>query len=272
MRVMLTMIIAGALVAGAPVLAQEEAPAAEAPAQAQPAQTLERVEEELVALYRFDTAIEDRVIPDATTPVGGLDLVIQGATAGPPVELREGAVHFAPPGIAEIPGVFSAGPATSIVEAVRRADQVTLEAWLTPARADLEGPARIVTISRDSASRNITLGQSNDHYILRLRTSATNEQGTPELVAPEGSLTPGELQHVVVTFDGQTAVMYIDGEALCQTNHFAGTLDTWDESISLVLGNEFDDNRRWMGAIHLVAIYSYALSPDQVRTNFEAGL
>ena len=261
MRILLTAIAAGVLIACIPAFAQELAPAPAAP---------ERVTDVLVALYLFDQAIEGTVIPDATQEMGGLELIVQG-TAVALVEMRDGAVHFATPEAVEIPGVFSAGPATELVDAIKRSGQVTLEAWLTPGTATAEGPARVVTISRDSASRNITLGQSGDHYLLRLRTSATSEQGTPELVGPEGSLIAGELQHVVVTFDGQTAVMYLNGEPLCQTSHFAGTLDNWDETMSLVLGNEFDDNRRWTGAIHLVAFYAYAISPAQVRTNFEAG-
>jgi len=267
MRVTLTVALTLAMMAGAvAVLAQDVVPAADE--QAQPAAMGDRIEDGLIALYRFDDVIEDLVIPDATATVGGLDLIISDPAET--VTVHDGAVHFAPPGQTVVPGVFSSGPAVSIVDAVVASGQLTLEAWVTPASADQSGPARIVTISHDSSYRNITLGQTGDSYILRLRTSATNIQGSPDMVAPEGTVVADQLQHVVVTFDGQTTTIYVDGEAVAESTEHAGSVDSWDETMSLVLGNEFDGNRRWYGSIHLVAFYNHALSPQQVLTNFEA--
>ncbi|MGI5818369.1 MAG: LamG domain-containing protein [Armatimonadota bacterium] len=278
MRTTLTIAAALAMIACGMAVAQEaEAPAAveeavEAAEQVQPAQAGERVEEDLIALYRFDNVIEGTIIPDATQDFGGLDLVIQGAIEGSPVEVRDDAVHFAAPEMTQVPGLFSSGPATDIVNAIKAAGQLTVEAWITPASESLTGPARIVSISRGSGERNITLGQHEDAFALRLRTSATNQQGSPDLFSPEGTLRADALQHVVVTFDGQTTTIYLDGEAITDSTHFAGTLGSWDETMSLAIGNETDGNRRWLGSVHLVAFYAYALSPDQVRMNFGAGL
>jgi hypothetical protein len=123
----------------------------------------------------------------------------------------------------------------------------------------------------------MTLGQAKSRFVLRLRTSEMNEQGTPPLETPEGFVRAGELQHVVVTFDGHEAVFYIDGEPVVDTTHFSGdlgigTFQNWDESMHLMLGNEFDGERFWCGSIRLVAIYSDALTPEQVKANFTAGL
>jgi len=41
---------------------------------------------------------------------------------------------------------------------------------------------------------------------------------------------------------------------------------------SIALGNEFTHDRTWQGSYHLVAIYSRALSPDDVTANFRAGI
>jgi hypothetical protein len=276
MRITLTIAVALAMIACTVAFAQdaeapEEAVEEAAVEQPQAAQDGERVQDALIALYRFDNVIEGTIIPDATREFGGLDLMIQGAYQGSPVEVRDGAVHLSGVQETQVPGVFSTDPATDIVNSIQASGQLTVEAWVTPAADDLTGPARIVSISRGSGERNVTLGQTNDQYILRLRTSATGQQGTPELMSPEGTLVPDQLQHVIVTFDGQAATMYIDGDAVSQTAHFAGTLNNWDETMSLVIGNETDGNRRWFGSVHLVAIYAYALSPDQVRMNFDAG-
>ena len=275
MRLTLIALLALALSAGA-ALAQDVEPAAEEAAQIPAAAAAgQRVSDDLVALYRFDNVIGGRVIPDLTADIGGLDLIIQGAILGVPLEtisVRDDGLRFGAVEEAQIPGVFSTEPATSIVEPVRASGQLTLEAWVTPAADNLTGPARIVSISRDSAERNITLGQNNDTYGLRLRTTGTNEQGTPDVFTEAGTLRVDEPQHVVVTFDGEMTAIYIDGEVAFRGNQHAGDLANWDETMCLVVGNEADGNRRWLGTVHLMAIYSYALSPAQVLTNFSAGL
>lgn len=276
MRIILTISVALAMIVCATAIAQDaEAPAdaADGAAAAQPrgVQGGERVQEELIALYRFDNVIEGTIIPDATQEFGGLDLVVQGQIQGSPVEIRDDAVYFGAPETVQVPGLFSSEAATGMVDAIKAAGQVTLEAWITPASEELTGPARIVTISHDTALRNITLGQHRDAYALRMRTSATDGQGSPEVHTPEGSLKVNELQHVVVTFDGQTTVIYVDGEPLYEAVDRAGTFENWDASMHLGIGNEIEGDRRWFGSVHLVAFYAYALSPDMVLMNFEAG-
>ncbi|MFP4250427.1 MAG: LamG domain-containing protein [Armatimonadota bacterium] len=277
MRITLTIAVALAMIACTVAFAQDaEAPAeaAEEAAAEQPqaAQDGERVQDELIALYRFDKMIEGTIIPDVTREFGGLDLMIQGAYQGSPVEVRDGAVHLSGVQETQVPGVFSTDPATDIVNSMQASGQLTVEAWVTPAADDLTGPARIVTISHDTAQRNITLGQHRDAYALRMRTSATNGQGNPEVHTPEGSLKVNELQHVVVTFDGQTTVIYVDGESVYEAVDRAGTFENWDDAMHLGIGNEITGDRRWFGSVHLVAFYTYALSPDQVRMNFDAGV
>jgi len=263
MRTALTCALTLSMLAAHQVAFAQDAPVAQAAA--------ERLDDGLVALYRFDEVIEGLVIPDATAAVGGLDLLISGSRLAL-VEVRDGALHFAEPAQAGIPGVFSTEPATPIVSAVRASGQLTVEAWVSPANTRQAGPARIVTISRDASSRNVTLGQEGDRYILRLRTSATGEQGTPAVETPAETVVAEALQHVVATFDGQTTAIYLDGEPVVQSIDQAGTVAAWDETMFLVLGNEFDGDRRWYGSIRLVAFYAHALSPTQVRANFEAGL
>ena len=265
MRITLTIMLAVAMTAGA-ALAQEAQPAPEAAAEAPPAVAGERVQDDLVVLYRFENVVEDAVVPDLTVDVGGLDLVIRGA------EVRDDSLHFARTDDAASLGVFSSEAATPVMGAVGASGQITIEAWVTPAAPDLTGPARIVGISRGTGERNFTLGQDRDAYSLRLRTSATNQQGMPDLRTPEGTLAVNELQHIVATFDGQTVIIYVDGEAVVESADRAGTLGNWDQTMLLAVGNETTGDRPWFGSIHLVAIYSAALSPQQINANFEAGL
>ena len=47
----------------------------------------------------------------------------------------------------------------NLTGALKKSNALSLSAWITPAKLNQSGPARIVTISKDSVNRNITLGQ-----------------------------------------------------------------------------------------------------------------
>ena len=71
--------------------------------------------------------------------------------------------------------------ATRLTAAFQDSNALTLEAWITPALKIQSGPAQIVTISTDQSSRNFTVGQMDDAYQVRLRTTATSVNGIPAL-------------------------------------------------------------------------------------------
>ncbi len=51
-----------------------------------------------------------------------------------------------------------------------------------------------------------------------------------------------------------------------------GLLNDWDDTYAFVLGNEVSGTKMWSGVIRLVAIYNRALTPEQIKQNFEAGV
>ena len=77
--------------------------------------------------------------------------------------------------------IATQGPAERLTTAVRQTHALTLEAWVTPARTVQAGPARIVTLSQNHTARNFTLGQEENIYEMRLRTTATSANGLPSL-------------------------------------------------------------------------------------------
>jgi hypothetical protein len=162
----------------------------------------------------------------------------------------------------------SAEPVPRLIQAVKKSGEVTLEAWLTPAKAGQSGPARIVTISLDTGRRNLTLAQDGDHFDVRLRTTRTDNNGLPSLAAPAGSVRTGRT-HVVYTFarDG-AAHLYVDGQRVAEKK-IKGDLSNWDEGFRLGLGNELTGDRPWEGQFHFVALYDRALDEAQVRQHFE---
>ena len=82
--------------------------------------------------------------------------------------------------------IASQGPASKIGNAVRRSNAITIEAWVKPANITQTGPARIVTVSRDTGGRNFTLGQKAGAYEVRFRTTSTSANGEPALSSPGG--------------------------------------------------------------------------------------
>ena len=221
-----------------------------------------RVTDGLVVLYEFDEGAGE-VVKDKSGVGEPLNLTISDMNGV--TWLEGGGLAVTGDKVA----IRTDEAATKLIEALQASNQITIEAVLTPQDTTQEGPARIVSLSRDPGVRNFTLGQTKEQYILRLRTSETDKQGQPDIVTDEG-VVEAKRQHVVVTYDGFfNAGIFVDGE-LKRQGVRSGDFSTWDDSFRLVLANEDSLDRQWRGKIELVAIYSRALSRDEVKRNFAA--
>ncbi|MCA9014666.1 MAG: DUF1592 domain-containing protein [Planctomycetaceae bacterium] len=216
-----------------------------------------RVARDLQVLYTFDDGQGDRV-RDRSGVGQPLDLKIE-TPAG--VHWKEGALV-----VRSSTTINSAGPATKIIDMVKRTNSLSIEAWVKPANDRQKGPARIISLSGNASQRNLTLGQEGKQYDVRLRTTATSVNGTPSTATPLNSLNTS-LTHVVYTRDAQgTARIYLNG-----AQQVSGKLSNWDKKFGLILANEKTGDRPWLGEFHLVAIFSRALTASEVRQNFQAG-
>jgi len=234
-----------------------------------------RVTTHQIALYRFDEG-------QGTT-------VHDVSDFGEPLHLEAGeadGIHWSDGGGLLVEGgamLASKGPATKIFHACKATGELTVEAWIVPAEERQGGPARIVTFSRDAFNCNFTLGQGyqaqssgttpsgSGCFILRMRTTETDENGEPSVRTPLGTSVT-DLTHLAYTRsrDGKVC-LYIDG-VLRTSEARVGDFSNWDRRFRLALGNEFTEDRTWEGRYHLVAIYQRALDADQVLRNFLAGL
>jgi hypothetical protein len=230
----------------------------------------------LLALYTFGDSV-DGSITDFSEVGEPLDLL---------PEPNEGALKWEAwdefePTEAD-PALFlqSLEAATKVNEAIRDGNQFTLEVWLTPDTLSQGGPARIVTLSEGTSvdARNITLGQNNDAYSVRLRLSepdtapAVTEYPTPANLV---SLDVPR-QHVVVTFaacehcGARLFRVYVDGEMVID-KLMAGDLSGWSPDFKLTLGNESTGDREWAGTLWRLAFLDRAFLPDEVETRYEEG-
>jgi hypothetical protein len=221
----------------------------------------ERTRNGLQALYDF-SASEGPLVKDV-------------AGVGQPLDLRIGdlqAVRWTDAGL-EITGktmIRTEQPATRLIDAVKQSNALTIEAWVRPARLDQTGPARIVTLSRNSGERNVTLGQEGDKVEARLRTTATSTNGIPGVSSPSRALD-NKLTHLVYTRSRQgQARLYVNGKQTVEQK-IDGATSNWDGQLQLALANELSGDRPWLGTYRLVALYSRDLTAEEVQQNFRAG-
>ncbi|MDP7290694.1 MAG: DUF1592 domain-containing protein [Verrucomicrobiota bacterium] len=222
----------------------------------------ERSAEGLVVLYDFRLA-KGNIVKDRSGKGQPLDLKIENPQN----------VHRSN-GILEVHGktlIRSDKPAAKVFKAVRRSGEITIEAWVRPANTRQDGPARMVTLSGSSSERNFTLGQEGDKVEVRLRTTKTSGNGIPSLSTRTRSLAP-RLTHVVYTRNrGARARLYINGKLQLE-ERVAGAMTNWNGKYRLGLANEISSDRPWLGAFHLVAIYSRDLSAGEVTQHYKAGV
>lgn len=166
--------------------------------------------------------------------------------------------------------LLSNGPASNLTAALKATNAVTIEAWLAPANNEQAGPARIVTLSGSEAERNVTLAQESSEYVARLRTTSTDLNGLPNIGSGDKTLVP-QLQHVVFSRqpNGQYA-LYIDG-VLRSFASRSGNFSNWADNYSLILANEANGERPWLGTLYSIAIYDRAFSGLEVFIRNRSG-
>ncbi len=226
-----------------------------------------RVTEGLKALYTFDEGAGN-VVGEVSGPGNDLDLRIADMSR---VQWLPGALA-----IVSSTSIASMGAAAKITQACRANNEITVEAWIQPANTTQDGPARIVTVSGAPFERDFSLSQGqsgslpSDVFDVRVRTTATDDNGIPSQQTPEGSVSTN-LTHVAFTRKASGVErIYVNGE-LVHTATVAGDFSNWSLSYPLTLGNEVGVDRPWLGRYHLLAIYERALSGDEVANNFSQG-
>ncbi len=153
--------------------------------------------------------------------------------------------------------------------------EYSIEGWVVPANVSQDGPARIISYSAGTSTRNFTLGQTLYNYDFLNRSTATDANGDPALSTDAGDEDlQATLQHVVVTYDPVNGRrIYVNGVFTDDLDPAAGgTLIDWQDNFAFVLGNEVSGDKPWLGKLRLVAIHNRALSPDQIMQNFTAGV
>jgi hypothetical protein len=164
------------------------------------------------------------------------------------------------------------GPATKIIEACKASNEITIVAWVKPANKDLKGPARIITCSTDPSNRNFTLGQDTTGYQIRLRTTVTGNNGYNPPLRVADTVVTNKMSKLTYTRNTAGEVkFYIDGEEVAgDVDTIPGEMSNWNDTYQLGIGHELnradDLGRMWLGEYHFLAIYSRALTQNEINS------
>jgi PKD repeat protein len=154
----------------------------------------------------------------------------------------------------------------ALLNACMKFNQLTVEAFITTESLDQGGPARIVTFSKDSVSRNFTLGQENNSLVMRLRTPSNGGNAmSPQINLC--SLKAGEPVHVIVSYFPGNMYCYVNGKLAYNGGELRGDFSNW-ENCHLLFGDEWTGDRSWKGKIEGVALYSRFVHPDEAQRKY----
>ncbi|HFD80686.1 MAG TPA: LamG domain-containing protein [Gammaproteobacteria bacterium] len=226
-----------------------------------------RYEANVIALYEFKTG-SGNIALDTSNVAPDLNLTLSGDyewVGGWGIRFNSGAAKAQGSTVAS----------KKLHDLITATGEYSIEAWVAPANVTQEGPARIVSYSGGVNARNFTLGQTKYNYDFMQRSSTADANGEPALsTADADEDLQASLQHVVLTFDPINGRrIYVNGVFTDDMDPVTpGNLNDWDDGFALVLGNEVSGNRLWKGAVRMLAIHNRALTPEQIRQNFEVGV
>jgi glycopeptide antibiotics resistance protein len=154
----------------------------------------------LIALYPFDE-IEGDTIHDRSGYGEPLNL-----TGDSIVWLQDG-------GIRTHGGIIqSVEPGSKITKAVQKSRALSVEVWCRPSSLVQEGPARIVSFSKNVLKRNFALVQQGKGIHLRLRSHMGGENGNRICLRARNVLNHDRFYHLVATYDHGVEQLFVDGK------------------------------------------------------------
>lgn len=231
------------------------------------------------AVYLFVTPTESRVtrglqisydfneqfgnqISDLTSLINPVDLKIQSSntTNWTPSSLE----------IINSSNISAVEGSSNLYSKFKDLDELSFELWLKPSNSSQTGPARILTYSKNKFERNFGLMQNGSAYEFRLRTTLA-DNGLPSLSSSDGSAMES-LTHVVYTLSmDDTAKIYLNG-VLDSKMYLEGTFENWDSTYLFGVGNEFVDNKPWLGSFYYLGIFDRELSKNEIQHNYLLGI
>lgn len=160
------------------------------------------------------------------------------------------------------------GADETLLKGCQQTNKLTIEAEITTHIANQSGPARIITYSSGASSRNFTIGQEGNRLMLRLRTSQTDLNGV-ESQAVLADILPNRPMHLMLCYSPGSLQCYVDGKLHLDTPLIQGDFSNWSAQ-HLLIGNEWETQRPWMGTISGLVIYNQKYGATQAARSYES--
>lgn len=245
------------------------------------AQSGGRYEDDIIAEWRFSECIDPADINDClaepqniitSSDTSGVQPEIPLTLSGGYKLLSSGGIEFSNGGKA----IGLANTSSKLRDRLGGAGEYTIEAWVIPGNVTQEDTS-IISYSGLSQNRNFLLGQTLYNYDFYNRSSVAVDAsaGGPALSTDDDDeLAQATLQHVVATYDPVNGRrVYVNGEFSGVDDSLGGgNLSSWNDTFSVVLGNDASSARAWSGIIRYAALHSRALTDEQIQQNFDVGI
>jgi hypothetical protein len=138
--------------------------------------------------------------------------------------------------------------------------QLSVSAWVNNTGAGAGSfPCIISNVSSSSNNGGFALVKNSNKWKFYLDTTGSSGWATAE---SNGTVVSNSWQHLCVTWDGSTVIMYLNGQA--QTASASASQIVYNADTETIIG-EYAASY-FQGKIDTVAIYNYALSASQVTT------
>jgi hypothetical protein len=206
-----------------------------------------------LVLYRFDE-VGGNAIWDRSRSASPVNLIISDTNS---VDHLKSGFRIREPVL-----IASGTNTGTMINALKKSQEITIIAVLRTASLTQSGPARVLTLSDGNDRRNFTLGQIGDAWQVRLRTTATTVNGIAFLQSPNGAVTTDEARVVYTRDISGTALLRVNGWIVAETS-LKGDFSNWADGYRLGIGNELNGERPWLGTLRLLAVFDKALTLEE---------
>ena len=148
---------------------------------------------------------------------------------------------------------------------------VTVAVWASVEQRAIDGTLVAMAEADGKAEKGWSLGYNDRVFKLMLSTrDADDGDGHSTTLLGTTQYEPGKLYHVVATYDGAEACLYVNGKLEATSNLQHGEI-YWPRHSPLTIGmnSDYDEPRYHRGMVRDVAIYNLAATAKWVAEEFD---